>query len=174
MALLLCLTVVASCAPGMQSRAVSDYTGTLKRVMIVATEGPIPLGAEWTAFEGRIQSGLQACGIATELQNLPKEAAAGLMRRLQASETGGQADAVLRVQPVGGTATLIGGHDVPESVEYETLVVERSSNRALFRGRVSIMLAAVFRPSGSLGDRAARTLLKQLSTDGIVRTCPGT
>ncbi len=172
--LLAAIATVSGCAVTVESRAVSDYAGTPKRMLIVVSPDRAEITPERRAMEVGLKQQLGACNVEVDLSYAGSQGANDIVGRLRGGDLVGRYDAVMRLHPVGSFSFRQYGVTRLSSVKYEALVTEQPSGRAVFRGRFSLGVTAQFGTVGSRGRDAAEALLRQLAKDGTIRSCPAT
>lgn len=173
--LLATIATVSGCGVTVESKAVSDYAGMPKRMLVVGSpDYGGGIDPERRAMEVGLKQKLGACGIAVDLSDVIPHAANDLVGRLKSGDLVGRYDAVMRLRPVGSLSFRQYGSTSLNSVKYEALVTEQPSGRAVFRGRFELGVTAQFGTPGSRGRDAAEALVRQLAKDQTIRSCPAT
>ncbi len=175
MSLLAAVATLSGCAITVESKAVSDYAGIPKRMLVV---GPPYYGGgidpEVRGMEAGLKQQLGTCGIAVDLSDMGLQAANDVVGRLKGGDLAGRYDAVMRLRPVGSFSIRNYGYTQLNSVKYEALVTEQPSGRAVFRGRFELGVTAQFGTPGNRGRNMAQALVRQLAKDRTIRSCPAT
>lgn len=127
-------------------------------MLVIARPGQGQSPEQWANFMRAFSRFAERCGVAVEVAN--------------GGQASAEADAVLRMKQIGSLRISSYGivREQPASLDYDAVVVEQPSGRAVWRGQFSIGNSGLLNVDH--GTRSADALGQQLVRDGTLRGCP--
>lgn len=165
------LLALAGCAVRVNvgdHRAASDYRGEPKRIFVINRLDPTFSGTLESNFATAMRADLERCGVAS-LIHQPDSMELDAEAKVRAKLASFKPDSVLNIVQ---TVRYSYDGDIRAGT-YNVSLRDMAQQRDIWKARV-VLSATAFADRAPAGGRFAATIIKQMTADGVLKSCPPT